>query len=148
MEISDFLAAERIVLDLRARNKAAVLAEAARLLAEPSGVPAADLESALAAREALGSTGLGGGFALPHARIEAVTRYLGLFLRLARPIGFDAIDGEPVDLVFVLLTPTETAEPHVKALAAVSRKFRDAAVKARLRKAASAAEACDIVTAT
>ena len=84
------------------------------------------VQAALAAREQLGSTGLGAGFALPHARIEGLDAYLGLFVRLAKPIDFEAIDGKPVTLVFVLLIPSETTIPHVAALAAISRRFRDA----------------------
>lgn len=110
-------------------------------------VQAASVETALRARERLGSTGLGGGFALPHARIEGLADYAGLFLRLARPIDFDAIDGRPVNLAFVLLIPFETTTPHVAALAVISRKFRDAALVARLRKAGTPAAAYEALTA-
>jgi PTS system nitrogen regulatory IIA component len=83
-------------------------------------------------REELGSTGLGAGFALPHARIEGLTDYLGLFIRLAKPIDFNAIDSKPVQLMFVLLIPSETTVSHVAALAAISRKFRDAALVTKI----------------
>ena len=147
MDIADFLTQDHVVLDARPRDKTLLLTEAARLLGR--AVPAlrqSVIEQALRDREELGSTGLGAGFALPHARVEALQSYLGLCLRLARPIEFDAIDGKPVDLVFVLLIPTEPATPHVTALAAISRKFRDATVQARLRKAETQAAAYAALT--
>ena len=140
MEIADLIAQNRIALDLRVRDKAQLLRDLAKR-AEPScdGVSAATIEAALRSREALGSTGLGRGFALPHARIDGLTRFVGLFARLDRPIDFDAIDGAPVDLVFLLLMPDEAGNGHVAALAAVSRRFRDVEIVARLRKADAAA---------
>jgi nitrogen PTS system EIIA component len=140
MEIADFIAAERVVVDLRVRDKAQLLRElATRMESSAGGVSAETILTALRSREVLGSTGLGRGFALPHARIEGLPRFVGLFARLTRPIDYDAIDGAPVDLVFPLLMPTEAGHNHVAALAVVSRRFRDAAVLARLREADTAA---------
>ena len=140
MEISDFITQDRIVLDIRARNKNQLLGELAKRVEPASqGIQAETIHAALLSREALGSTGLGRGFALPHARIEGLTAFVGLFARLARPIDYDAIDAAPVDLVFLLLMPAEAGHSHVAALAAVSRRFRDAATVANLRKADSAA---------
>jgi PTS system nitrogen regulatory IIA component len=140
MDIADFIAADRIALDLRVRDKAQLLRELAKRAAPSSdGLPAGALLAALESRESLGSTGLGKGFALPHARIEGLTKNVGLFARLARPIDYDAIDGAPVDLVFLLLMPTEAGNVNIAALAAVSRRFRDGDVVARLRKADAAA---------
>lgn len=142
MDIAEFLTPERIALDIRARNKSACLTEAARLLARsPATLDPAAVEAALLAREQLGSTGLGSGFALPHARVPGLEAYRGLFARLARPIDFAAVDDKPVDLVFVLLIPVDPAIPHVSALAVISRRFRDPDVAAKLRKAASPAAA-------
>jgi nitrogen PTS system EIIA component len=104
------------------------------------------VEAALLAREQLGSTGLGGGFALPHARIEGLDGFLGLFVRLAKPVDFAAIDDKPVTLVFVLLIPSEGAVAHVAALAAISRRFRDAALVASLRAVKTPAEAYGFLT--
>ncbi len=146
MEMSDFLAPDRVILGLRARDKAHLINEAARSFAR--SVPALRpdvVEAALAARERLGSTGLGGGFALPHARIEGVRNYLGMFLRLAKPIEYDAIDGEPVQQVFVLLVP-EAAESHVGALAAITRRFRDTELVTHLRDAKTLALAYGFLT--
>jgi len=146
MEIADFLTPDRVLLDVRSRDKGQLIGEVARNFARlvPALKPQT-VETALLAREQLGSTGLGAGFALPHARIEGLDAYLGLFVRLAKPIDFDAIDGKPVQLVFVLLIPAETAT-HVAALAAISRRFRDAARVAKLRKAETHAAAYGALT--
>ncbi|HEY1412050.1 MAG TPA: PTS sugar transporter subunit IIA [Rhodopila sp.] len=142
MEISDFLTPDRVVLDVRCRDKGQLVGEIARGFARSvPALRAETVEAALLAREQLGSTGLGGGFALPHARIEGLSGYLGLFMRLAKPVDFVAIDDKPVTLVFVLLIPFESAVPHVAALAAISRRFRDAALVANLRAAKAPAEA-------
>jgi PTS system nitrogen regulatory IIA component len=132
MDIAAFLTPDRVFLDLRVRDKSRLIAEVARQFGR-LGLSPDTIEKALLARERLGSTGLGNGFALPHARIEALPAYLGLFARLAKPIEFEAVDGNPVNLVFVLLIPPETTVPHVAALAAISRRFRDAAVVTNLR---------------
>jgi PTS system nitrogen regulatory IIA component len=147
MEIADFIAHDRIALDLRVRDKGQLLRELAKR-AEPfgGGIPSDTILAALLSRETLGSTGLGKGFALPHARIEGLTRFVGLFARLARPIDYDAIDGAPVDLVFLLLMPAGVDNNSVAALAAVSRRFRDREAVARLRKA-DAATAHTVLTA-
>lgn len=147
MDIADFLTPDRIVLDVRSRDKSQFIAETTRLFG--SLIPAlqpGSVETALRARERLGSTGLGAGFALPHARIEGLSDYAGLFVRLAKPIDFDAIDGKPIDLAFVLLIPFETKTPHVAALAAISRKFRDPALAARLRTLGTPAAAYEALT--
>jgi nitrogen PTS system EIIA component len=142
MNIADFLTPERIVLDATPRDKAQLIGDAARLFGKlVPGSPIGVVETALLARERLGSTGLGAGFALPHARIEGLDTYFGMVFRLAKPIDFDAIDGKPIDIAFVLLIPLETSTPHVAALAAISRKFRDGTVTARMRKARTQAAA-------
>ena len=147
MDIKDFLTPGRVILDVRVRDKTQLIGEVARAFARlvPSLKPEA-VVAALTAREQLGSTGLGGGFALPHARIEGLEAYLGLFIRLVRPIEFDAIDGKPVSLVFVLLIPPESPVSHVAALAAISRRFRDAPVTAKLRQAKVPNDAYDFLT--
>jgi nitrogen PTS system EIIA component len=94
----------------------------------------------LQAREALGSTGLGKGFALPHARLEPLPSRFALFAQLARPIDFAAIDGHPVDLVILLLTPADMGSEHLATLAALSRPLRDERFLRRLRQAADPQE--------
>jgi nitrogen PTS system EIIA component len=147
MEITEFLTQDRTLLDVRARDKTHLIGEIAREFARlvPALKPEV-VETALRAREQLGSTGLGAGFALPHARIEGLSGYTGLFMRLAKPIEFDAIDTKPVKLVFVLLIPAETTVSHVAALAAISRRFRDAELVAKLGKAETQASAFGILT--
>jgi PTS system nitrogen regulatory IIA component len=147
MDITDFLTADRVVLDARPRDKPALIGEVARTFARllPPLQPKV-LETALLAREQLGSTGLGAGFALPHARIDGLDAYLGLFVRLAKPLDFEAIDGKPVRLVFVLLIPSETTVSHVAALAAISRRFRDPDLAAKLAKAPTRAAAFGLLT--
>jgi PTS system nitrogen regulatory IIA component len=149
MDITDFLTPDRVVLEVRARDKTALMGEIARQFARTIvGLQAKTVEAALMAREQLGSTGLGGGFALPHARIEGLGSYVGLFVRLARPIDFEAIDGKPVLLVFVLLFPSESTIPHVAALAAITRRFRDADLVTQLRSAKRPAEAYELLTSS
>jgi PTS system nitrogen regulatory IIA component len=138
MDIADFITADRIALDLRVRDKAGLLQELARRSAPAAGVTADAVLAPLQSREALGSTGLGKGFALPHARVEGLSAFIGLFARLARPIDFDAIDSAPVDLVFLLLMPPDAGNAQVAALAAISRRFRNGDTMARLRKADAA----------
>lgn len=147
MEIADLLTEQRIALNLRARDKRAMIAELARLAAaDAPELTASAIEQALLARERLGSTGLGAGFALPHARLEGLARFVGLFARPARPVDFDAIDGQPVDTVFLLLIPGESTD-HVGALAAISRRFRDPGLRARLRAARTPGEVLALLTA-
>lgn len=147
MDITDLITKERIALDVRARDKPLLLLELARR-ASAAGLPAtpAAIATALQARERLGSTGLGKGFALPHARVEGLTDFFGLFVRLARPIDFEAIDGQPVDVVFLLLMPQDPGNQHVAALAAVSRRMRDGDTLQRLRRAADAESALMMLT--
>ncbi len=146
MELTELIAPARVVLDIRARDKTHLIADLSRLAAnQVAPISAATIEDALQARERLGSTGLGSGFALPHARIEGLTQFLGLFVRLVRPIEFEAIDGNPVDLVFLLLIPAGAGD-YVSALAAVSRRFRDGGFVSRLRKAPNPAVAFSLLT--
>ena len=97
------------------------------------GLTASRVVEALLERETLGPTGVGGGVALPHARLEGLEAVQGLFLRLEKPLDFDSVDRQPVDLVFALLAPEDAGVEHLKALAAVSRTMRDAGICAKLR---------------
>ena len=134
MQISDILAPEDVVLDLRAQDKRRLIDEIARLGAKAAGLEASTVAEALNARERLGSTGMGSGIALPHARLASLTRPFGMFLRLRAPVDFDAIDGRRVDLVFVLLLPAQSQGEHLNALACVARKLRDEDVRTALRE--------------
>lgn len=103
-------------------------------LAEASyGLNATNVIDALIDREGLGPTGVGQGIALPHARLEGADKVVGLFLRLEKPLNFEAVDRQPVDLVFALIAPKDAGVDHLKALALVSRTLRDGGVCAKLR---------------
>lgn len=135
MDLAALLDKSRIVLGLRAKDKEQLLRDLSARAAAIVGIDAQTVSSALHAREALGSTGLGEGFALPHARIEGLDHLFGMFVRLSRPIPFDAIDEQPVDLVFLLLVPATADNEHLAMLAAICRRLRDPGCAARLRKA-------------
>jgi PTS system nitrogen regulatory IIA component len=136
VEIADLLTPDRAIAGLSAGGKPHLLAELARRAATATGLPQRQIVDALQRRESLGSTGIGGGIAIPHAPIAGLDRFFGLLVRLGRPIDYEAIDGQPVDLVFLLLIPANT-KAYLQALAAISRRLRDRAVAATLRKAAS-----------
>ena len=146
MGILQFLAPDHVIYGLRAADKAQLMQELSRRAGEALEIPQKAILEALLRREKLGSTGLGDGFALPHATIEGLKTMFGMFVRLSRPIGFEAIDEKPVDLVFLLLLPPETAGEHVTALAAISRRMREADCAGRLRKADSAAALYAVLT--
>lgn len=126
------------VLVLRPRDKAAALAELAKRAAILVGTTSKTIADALVARESLGSTGIGAGIALPHARLDTPAP-LAFFARLERPIAWDAIDQAPVDLLFLLLSPIEPADQHLKILSMVTRRLRDRSLTTNLRSAASEA---------
>ena len=110
------------------------------------GLDAASAIEALIEREGLGPTGVGHGIALPHARIDAVTSVCGIFIRLEKPLNFDAVDRQPVDLVFALLAPKTHGVEHLKALALVSRTMRDPNICAKLRANSDAGTIHTILT--
>jgi len=139
MKISDFLAPSHVQIDLRASDKAQLMRELAQRAAGPAGLSADTIIAALTQREALGSTGLGGGVAIPHARFAELKQPFGLLARLRKAIAFDAIDGQPVNIVFLLLLPAEKAGEQLNALATVARKLRDSGELQLLQKARDAA---------
>jgi PTS system nitrogen regulatory IIA component len=146
MDLATFLTRDRIDAGLRAADKLQVLHALARRAAVSTGLDTTMIEEALIARERLGSTGVGAGIALPHATIPGLTEFHGIFARLERPLDFDAIDGAPVDLVFLLLVP-ERAATNVKALSAVARRLRDRALADRLRRGEHAETLYRLLTA-
>ena len=139
MDIAEILTQDRVIPSLRVNDKTQLLQELARRAAASLNIPQKTIFGALEARESLGSTGLGQAFALPHARVEGLDRFFGLFARLARPVAYDAVDDMPVDLVFMLLIPPNTSANYVSILAAVARRIRDRELAARLRKCDKAA---------
>ena len=137
MQFSEFLDFDSIRLDLSAGNKRNLLNMLSQVAAQRLGLDPALIADDIADRERLGSTGFGGGVAIPHGKLAQIDRIYALVARLAQPIDYKAIDGEKVDLVFLLLSPPDAGAEHLKALAAVSRLVRHAATVEKLRGARS-----------
>jgi PTS system nitrogen regulatory IIA component len=138
VRVSDLLKPENVTADLRVADKGRALRELARRAAPLAGVPEAIVHNALLAREELGSTGVGAGVAIPHARIAGLDGVRTVFARLSKPIDFDAVDGRPVDLVFLLLAPENAGSAHLAALACASRALRNPTTAKRLRETTDA----------
>ncbi len=139
MEIKDFLSPDDALVKIRAPDKTRLLQELASRAASVLNLDANLVSIEILKREALGSTGTGDGVAIPHARIPELKKPFGTLVRLKHAIDFDAIDGKPVDLVFLLLLPQSQGDP-LNALASVARKLRDPESVRRLRNAADDAE--------
>jgi PTS system nitrogen regulatory IIA component len=137
IDLSDLVAIESVEAGFAAANKKALFQHLAAAAARLTGLPAKRILAALNDREKVGSTGFGTGAAIPHGKVEGLTGVFGYFARLSAPIEFEAVDGLPVDLVFLLLSPPDAGADHLKALAAVSRAFRDQQTLAKLRGARS-----------
>jgi len=135
-DFSDLLRPEAVYKDVAVAHKKALFAQLASA-AEGLGIDGRLTAELLAAREKIGSTGFGGGVAIPHARLPDLPAVTGVFMRLAQPIEFDAVDDLPVDLVFMLLSPVDAGADHLKALARVSRRLRDGTFLTKLRGAGS-----------
>lgn len=133
MEISDLVSAEAVVPNLKATSKKQALQELARRAADVSGLGERQVFDVLMERERLGTTGVGNGIAIPHGKLPSLDRLYGVFARLERPVDFDAIDDQPVDLVFLLLAPEAAGADHLKALARISRLLRDRTICSKLR---------------
>ena len=135
MQLSQFLDFEAIRVDLAAGNKRQLLNQLAQIAAARLSLDPSSIADAIADRERLGSTGFGGGVAIPHGKLAGLDRVYALVARLAAPIDYKAIDGAPVDLIFLLLSPPDAGAEHLKALAVVSRLMRHAGVVEKLRGA-------------
>ncbi len=133
MEIVDLLTVRGVFANMRATSKKQALQDMARRAAEITGQAERAIFNVLLERERLGTTGVGNGIAIPHGKLPQLDRLYGLFARLDRPIAFDSIDEQPVDLIFLLLAPESAGADHLKALARVSRLLRDRAVCEKLR---------------
>ncbi len=138
MLLSDLLPASAIAVGVTAADKRAVFDRAGAIIGPPLGVSPRAVARTLADREALGSTGFGGGCAIPHGRMAGLTQMHAAVLRLAKPLDWQALDGLAVELVVVLLGPADAGVEHLKALALVSRLLRDRARVARMLGAADA----------
>jgi PTS system nitrogen regulatory IIA component len=139
MQIGDLLDRNAIALRVSAANKRQALAVIAEIAARNFGLDAGDVLDALTEREQAGSTGVGHGVAAPHARLEGLTRLRGVFVRLDHGVEFEAVDDQPVDLIFALFAPKEaTGVEHLRALARVSRILRQSELRQQLRQARTA----------
>ncbi|MCB1884604.1 MAG: PTS sugar transporter subunit IIA [Geminicoccaceae bacterium] len=147
-ELDALLGDDRIILGLDAGSKRQVLRAAADRAASSLGLSAERVLNALLERERLGTTGIGQGLAIPHAKLDEIDAVAGVFLRLDHPVDFEAADGRPVDLLFVLLAPSSSGADHLKALAKVSRVFRNAPLCAALRAAPGVAAARRLLSGT
>ncbi|HWC63488.1 MAG TPA: PTS IIA-like nitrogen regulatory protein PtsN [Rhizomicrobium sp.] len=140
MNISDLLAPDAVIPALKAQTKKQLLQELAARAASLTKLPEKRIFETLIERERLGTTGVGAGIAIPHGRMAGVTRIIGVFARLEGGLDYEAVDGQPVDLVFMLLAPENAGADHLKALARVSRLLRNQGLCEKLR-AASTTEA-------
>ena len=133
MNIGDLLSADSIHADFKASSKKQALQSLARRMAIKTGLDEREIFAKLLERERLGSTGVGKGVAIPHARVAGLRQVTGLFAKLSSPIDFDSVDERPIDIVFMLLAPEEAGADHLKALASVSRLLRDDSTCKKLR---------------
>jgi PTS system nitrogen regulatory IIA component len=133
MDIADLLGPGAIIASLKGSGKKQVLQELSRRAATLLRLSERAIFEVVWERERLGSTGMGMGTAIPHGKMTGIAKPVGLFARLEKPIDFEAVDERPVDLIFVLLTPEGAGADHLKALARVSRLFRDRAMCDKLR---------------
>ncbi len=124
MDLGDLIAPEAVIASLKANSKKQVIQAIAEKAAALTGQPEREIFETLLQREKLGSTGVGGGIAIPHGKLPSLDRIFGLFARLPKPVDFEALDDQPVDLVFLLLAPEGAGADHLKALARIARHLR------------------------
>jgi PTS system nitrogen regulatory IIA component len=146
MDLGDFISPEAVVASLKIKDKKQLLTELAARAAPMAGLPEREIVDVLLQRERLGSTGLGHGVAIPHGKLVGLKKIVGLFVHLAEPIDFESVDGEPVDIVFLLLAPEGAGADHLKALACISRLLRDDAAIKKLRASEDAAALYALLT--
>ena len=148
MALTDLLSSDAILSALRVNGKKQALQEMSERAAQVSGLPAREIFDALLQRERLGSTGVGDGIAIPHGKLAKCNRIFGIFARLERAIDFEALDGLPVDLIFLLIAPESAGADHLKALAGIARVLRDPATAAQLRATRDASALYSLLTLT
>ncbi|MDI6025278.1 PTS IIA-like nitrogen regulatory protein PtsN [Corticibacterium sp. UT-5YL-CI-8] len=133
MDLSDLIEVQAIMPALKANSKKQLLQLLAERAAAISGIPEREIFDTVLQRERLGSTGVGNGIAIPHGKLASVNRIIGVFARLENPVDFEALDDEPVDLVFLLLAPEGAGADHLKALSRIARVLRDSNTVAKIR---------------
>ena len=144
-DFTNLLRSDAIISPLAAESRQQIIRQMSDRLAEITGLDARDILEAVMERERLGSTGVGEGVAIPHARIPGVDKAVGAFALLETPCDFEAMDDHQCDLVFMLLAPEGAGADHLRALAHVSREFRQPALRAALRSAADEAAIRDLL---
>jgi nitrogen PTS system EIIA component len=148
MPLTDLLTQQAVMPALKVNSKKQALQELAARAAALCGRSDREVLDVLAQRERLGSTGIGNGIAIPHGKLPKLERLFGVFARLDRPVDFEALDGQPVDLLFLLLAPEAAGADHLKALARVARLLRDAEVARKLRESRDAEGIYAVLTST
>ena len=146
MEIADLLSPDAVVSHLKATSKKQILQEMAHKASLIIRLPERRIFEILSEREKLGSTGMGQGIAIPHGRLAGIEKMTGVFAQLDQPVDFDAMDDQPVDLVFLLLAPEGAGADHLKALARVSRLLRNQSICEKLRAASQPAALYALLT--
>jgi nitrogen PTS system EIIA component len=147
MPLNDLVAPEAVVPSLRVNSKKQALQELAARAAAICGRNEREIIEVLLQRERLGSTGIGSGIAIPHGKLAKLDRLYGVFARLERPVDFESLDGQPVDLMFLLLAPEAAGADHLKALARIARLLRDPEIARKLRESRDAAALYAVLTA-
>jgi PTS system nitrogen regulatory IIA component len=148
LEISNLITPASVIPGLKVTSKKQALQELSRLSAEITGLDERTVFEILIERERLGTTGVGGGVAIPHGKLPGLKKLYGLFARLEQPVDYDAVDEQPVDLIFLLLAPETAGADHLKALARVSRKLRDKDICEKLRGSESSEALYSLLTDT
>jgi PTS system nitrogen regulatory IIA component len=148
MQVKDILNPSNVQIKSQRSDKASLLQELCERAAPTVGLPPQTLLAEVLRREDLGSTGIGKGIAIPHTRLADLKQPYSYMVRLAQPVDFDAVDGEPVDIVFFLLLPQSPPGAHLNSLACVARSLRDPAIQSELRKATDSASLYAAVTKT
>jgi nitrogen PTS system EIIA component len=146
MSLKDLLNADAVLPSLKVNSKKQALQELSEKAGLVSGISAREIFDALLQRERLGSTGVGNGVAIPHGKLAKAGRIFGVFARLERPIDYEALDGAPVDLMFLLIAPETAGADHLKALARTARLFRDPVTTAKIRATRDAAAIYTMLT--
>ncbi|KZM49981.1 PTS IIA-like nitrogen regulatory protein PtsN [Labrenzia sp. OB1] len=146
MDLSDLLGKDAVIADLKAKSKKQAIQELASRAAELTGLSEREIFDTLLQRERLGSTGVGHGIAIPHGKLIRLDKLVGLFAKLKKPVEFDSLDDEPVDLIFLLLAPESAGADHLKALARIARQLRDTGVTQDIRSSSDAEEIYTLLT--
>lgn len=133
MDLSDLIEVSAVMPALKANSKKQLLQLLAEKAAAVTGLPEREVFDTILQRERLGSTGVGNGIAIPHGKLAGISRITGIFARLETPVDFEALDDQPVDLVFLLLAPEGAGADHLKALSRIARVLRDSDTVAKIR---------------